>query len=689
MDSIMLISKKMGMIVAITLFITINVMLFILLRTEGHDTLNAAESESQKISELINKEIKFSMSHGGNEVAPFMETVKDLQNLSELRVIPTDIINKGSESKMDNEERSLVNSKQKSTFRETFNNIDVVRNLQPILADDNCNSCHATKTGDALATLSVRYSLENANSLLAAQRWTAIILELLTIGITYMIVMYFVKRKITADLGSFANHIQSLSNGEVTAIEVIDRKDEIGIMNVALKNLQTSIADRTELGKNFADGNFEQEVKLLSDKDILGKAFQKMKDSFRNVIHDSEELSNEVLRGNLKFRTDISKHSGDFKEVIGGFNNTLDAIITPINDSNAVLSQMAGGDLTVRMTGDYKGDYQFVKDIKNSINKLGDALEQIINDVSEAVRATASASSQISASSEEMASGAQEQSSQTMEVAGAVEEMTKTILETTKNSSIAADTAKNAGIYAKEGGKVVAETIEGMNRIAAVVKTSAETVQELGKSSDQIGEIAQVIDDIADQTNLLALNAAIEAARAGEQGRGFAVVADEVRKLAERTTKATKEIAAMIKQVQKDTTGAVESMNKGTDEVEKGKALADKAGKSLKEIIIEADKVVDVITQVAAASEEQSSTSEEISKSIEMINNVTQESAAGISQIAKASEDLNRLTINLQELISKFKIRNDVNTQQNRNQSSDARSKYAVRSNGIIIKDKN
>ena len=189
-----------------------------------------------------------------------------------------------------------------------------------------------------------------------------------------------------------------------------------------------------------------------------------------------------------------------------------------------------------------------------------------------------------------------------------------------------------------------------------MVNKSAETVKELGKSSDQIGEIIGVIDDIADQTNLLALNAAIEAARAGEQGRGFAVVADEVRKLAERTTKATKEIAGMIKKIQADTTGAVQSMEEGTQEVERGIELADKAGMSLKEIVGVSQKVTDMVTQIAAASEEQSSASEQISKNVEGISKVTGETAQGTQQIARAAEDLNRLTENLQKLIGQFKL---------------------------------
>ncbi|HMN23754.1 MAG TPA: methyl-accepting chemotaxis protein, partial [Ignavibacteriaceae bacterium] len=222
--------------------------------------------------------------------------------------------------------------------------------------------------------------------------------------------------------------------------------------------------------------------------------------------------------------------------------------------------------------------------------------------------------------------------------------MTRTIFETTKNTTIAAEASKTAGSFAVVGGSVVKETIEGMIRISEVVKRSSDTVQDLGKSSNEIGEIVQVIDDIADQTNLLALNAAIEAARAGEQGRGFAVVADEVRKLAERTSKATQEIAVMIKHIQKNTEGAVQSMQQGTKEVENGHALAEKAGNSLNEIINGAERVVDIVTQVAAASEEQSSASQQITQNIELITNVTQQSAIGVRQIAQSAEELNQLT---------------------------------------------
>jgi methyl-accepting chemotaxis protein len=255
-----------------------------------------------------------------------------------------------------------------------------------------------------------------------------------------------------------------------------------------------------------------------------------------------------------------------------------------------------------------------------------------------------------------MAAGVQEQTSQASEVASAVEEMTKTIVENSQNASRTAETAKVARQAAEDGGNIVRSTVEGMNRIAAVVNQSAETVRTLGKSSDQIGEIIGVIDDIADQTNLLALNAAIEAARAGEQGRGFAVVADEVRKLAERTTKATKEIAGMIKNIQTETGDAVTAMEEGTKEVERGKELADQAGNSLKNIVAVSQTVGDMVLQIAAASEEQSSASEQISKNVDAISSVTSQTAQGTQQIARAADDLNHLTENLQQLLERFRL---------------------------------
>ncbi|HQT90583.1 MAG TPA: methyl-accepting chemotaxis protein, partial [Candidatus Kryptobacter bacterium] len=168
-----------------------------------------------------------------------------------------------------------------------------------------------------------------------------------------------------------------------------------------------------------------------------------------------------------------------------------------------------------------------------------------------------------------------------------------------------------------------------------------------------------LIEEIADQTNLLALNAAIEAARAGEEGRGFAVVADEVRKLAERTTQATKRISSMIKDIQQGTREAVDAIEHGNKEVAEGIQLADQAGESLGNVVHNAQVIVDAINLIAAASQEQSASSEQVSRNVHAISTVSSASAEGIAQIARSAEDLNELTGRLQKLTTKFKVGQD------------------------------
>ena len=417
-----------------------------------------------------------------------------------------------------------------------------------------------------------------------------------------------------------------------------------------------------------------------SEEDELLPSFIRLYENIGRLTAEVITLSGKATDGNLAARANTDGLEGEFLKMVAGLNSLLDMIIRPVEEGRAIMEKMAEGDLTARVTGDYRGDHARLKD---SINSVADSLERALKDVAEAVSAAASASNQISSSTEELAAGTQEQTSQAAEVAGAVEEMAKTILENSRNASETANVAKEAKVNAEAGGQVVADTVKGMRRIAEVVGQSAETVKELGKSSDQIGEIITVIDDIADQTNLLALNAAIEAARAGDQGRGFAVVADEVRKLAERTTKATKEIAGMIKKIQQDTHGAVTSMRVGTQEVESGIALADKAGVALGDIVRISQRVTDMVSQIAAASEQQSSASEQISKNVEAISSVTSQSAGGTQQIARAAEDLSRMSDNLQRLIGRFVLSKE-------NKSEDLRGEgkgsIAVRANGKLVK---
>lgn len=449
-----------------------------------------------------------------------------------------------------------------------------------------------------------------------------------------------------------------------------------GLDLFAKGNLSAKVEKSTKplnLNRNDEIGNMSQVFdSMLFKVQKSVDSYETSREKIVQLVNELQKLIQDAKDGLLDNRGDDKKFEGVFKEIISGFNQTLDAIILPIQDGAKALEIMSTGDFTVRVEADYKGQH---RKIKESINKLGESVGKILQEVQDATQATSSAASQISSSSEELSSGSQELSSQVHEIASAIEQMTSTIIETTKNTSRTAENAKHAVEIADKGGQVIIQTIDGISRIAEVVNKASEVIQELGKNSQQIGDIVQVIDDIADQTNLLALNAAIEAARAGEQGRGFAVVADEVRKLAERTTKATKEIAEMIMKIQNDTKTAVDSVTEGSAVVEEGKKLAARAGESLKEIISGANEVVDLANQVASASEEQSSTAEQISRNIESISNVANESAAGVQQIASAADDLNRLTENLNHLVSQFKIDN-----------TRLRSDYYLRPNGKLVK---
>jgi methyl-accepting chemotaxis protein len=310
-------------------------------------------------------------------------------------------------------------------------------------------------------------------------------------------------------------------------------------------------------------------------------------------------------------------------------------------------------DLTKRVDVHSKDE---VGQLGNCFNGFVETLQDVISQFTGSTHEVAGAATEIAASSEEIASGMQEQASQITQISSAVEEMSASIIEVARKSGEAANDANESGKVAEEGGSVVRETIVGMNSIADAVTAGAASVAELGKRGEQIGQIIEVINDIADQTNLLALNAAIEAARAGEHGRGFAVVADEVRKLADRTTKATEEIAQSIQAIQSETGEAVEKMNAGTEQVTVGVEKATEAGKSLEKIVTGAQSVASNVQSIAAAAEQQSAAAEEVSRNIESITAVTAQSTEGAQQAAQAATQLSGKAEELLALVGKFKI---------------------------------
>ena len=329
------------------------------------------------------------------------------------------------------------------------------------------------------------------------------------------------------------------------------------------------------------------------------------------------------------------------------------SVVKPLRKVFETLQRMAAGDLSVRSDISSCDEMGMLSE---ELNIMAERLHETITRVAHNGLEVASAASQMHSTAEQMATGAEQAAAQTQTIATASEEMAATTNDIAGNCHQAACNAGKVNEAAASSARIVDETIEVMAQIATRVKETAVMVETLGNRSEEIGEIVGTIEDIADQTNLLALNAAIEAARAGEQGRGFAVVADEVRALAERTTKATKQIAATIKNIQQETRNAVITMEEGVREVEKGTNDASKSGEALQDILEQIGALTMQVNQIATAAEEQTATTVEISNNIQQITAVVQMTANGSQESATAAAQLSRLSEELRSLMAHFRI---------------------------------
>jgi methyl-accepting chemotaxis protein len=422
----------------------------------------------------------------------------------------------------------------------------------------------------------------------------------IAIILVVLILVFRIIRDVTGAIDNLVETTTSVQAGTLTAQSSVDSGDELGALAGSVNSMITQIR------------------RGISDLQAEKAGIQRKVDE---AVHDSEEQRKYLA-----------------------------------NNTQVMLKEMdrfAKGDLTVRLHHDKNDD---VGSLFDGFTTAASNLRTIIEKVYESVSASAAASAEIAANVNEMSGGARRQMSEVSAVVSAIAQMSQSINDNSRHAMEVSHSAQDAGKLAAESGVILAATARDINNVATIVERSSKTVRELGTQSQQIGEIIQVINEIADQTNLLALNAAIEAARAGEQGRGFAVVADEVRKLAERTTKATKQIAEMIQHIQGATEDAVQSIHQGMNEVQRGKESADKAKNSIGAIITRVNDVADAIMQVAAASEEQSQASDEVLRNAEVIRQVTENSSAGLAQISQAVEDLSRLAMNLEKMLSQFNI---------------------------------
>jgi methyl-accepting chemotaxis protein len=440
----------------------------------------------------------------------------------------------------------------------------------------------------------------------------------------------------------------------------------------AVGQLDVAIASLKQLNVHFADSQQDAlrqlETALVNYRSALMayknantdavQARKEMTDQGTTIVALSEQLYQIQLD-----RRDIESAQARTFQLISTLLALLVGVIAaviitrqitrPLQETLAVVERIASGDLTQDVKVTRRDE---IGVLQQGIARMGVTLRDLISGIRDGVTQIASAAEELSAVTEQTSAGVNSQKIETDQVATAMHEMTATVQEVARNAEEASQAAAAADGEAREGDKVVNEAIAQIERLASEVARSTEAMSVLQQESDKIGSVMDVIKAVAEQTNLLALNAAIEAARAGEAGRGFAVVADEVRGLAQRTQKSTEEIEGLVAGLQNGTQQVSAVMNNSRALTDSSVALTRKAGSSLENITRTVSNIQSMNQQIAAAAEQQSAVAEEISRSIINVRDVSEQTAAASDETAASSVELARLGGQLQTLVSHFRV---------------------------------
>jgi methyl-accepting chemotaxis protein len=474
-----------------------------------------------------------------------------------------------------------------------------------------------------------------------------------------VILIFFLMKNLTKILRNVANACRKFADGHYDTRIDYATKDVIGETVSAINDMARAIQDRIFLQESFRDG-ITAPMFTVSVKD---RVVQYANDAICELTGRSKEETIGKLKGYELLNYSSFEECQVCKPVA--------EIVIPQGRpwAGEVSFKHKNGEEKIVLVNafpvkDREGQtveaviiLQDVTDIRKNeeiMARQAETLREAAASITEITDLMASASDQLSAQIEQTTRGAELQKQRAEETATAMEEMNATVLEVAKNASNAAENTEAAKNKALDGSKIVHDALKAIEQAQELTSLVKENVNQLGQKAEDIGEVINVITDIADQTNLLALNAAIEAARAGEHGRGFAVVADEVRKLAEKTMAATKEVGEVISSIQEGTRKNIEDTDRAAQAVQQSTELATKSGQALQEIVRIAEENADQVRAIATASEEQSAASEEITRAVEEINQISAETSSGMQEAAQAIAELASQAQKLKDLVQKM-----------------------------------